>query len=823
VRFTRLWSVIIPFLSFTALAADPWADRVIAFNAGVGATPGYTNPAATLGSPERVTGESSGFSGSVTPFNTPFGTDEIVSIGSGGSLTLAFDEPVTNDPANPFGIDLLVFGNAFFFDAFFGPVANIIGDDGGAIEVSSDGMAWTLVTGTSADGLFPTLGYLDETNPFGGAAGLAPSDFTKPVDPNFNWVGSDLGQLITGYDGSGGGAGIDIGPLGFSSISFVRFSFAAGREANFEIDAVSDVSPIPSPGSSFALAMGSILTFRRARRGRWLAERVQPAMPKRIAGDLPSESTFFRGVLASGVLGVCTLGAAPAVAQPGWPMLAGNPGRTGASHSAIPTITAPTWIRASDEDGRLITFSAHACPVTDGDVVLAIGRVRPFGATVDSHRIFAFDVYSGLPRWHAVVQSPVSDSISTPLVDAQHSTAIHASGTVLAAFDLSNGATVWQRSFPRPIVNASPVATADRGPRDRVFITDYDGLGTLGSIYCINIDPCAAGNPYQPGEVVWSAPIGGSSGNSPAYLPAVDGGIGLVYVASVGDYPVVPGVVFAFDVESGAPVWQAENPSPDGFFGGVSVAPDVFGVPSVFAATYAFGGATDSARLVKFDAQSGEVLWSTSCNRTQAIPVVMPGGKILVSGGFHGYGTVPTLELFQDSGCTVDRVWHSALDTWTDLNGDGDIDPGEYLPVGGWIIQPLVSATGDGPAHALVGVLAPTGAFFAPANQLFTLNLARHPTDPSFIVGSHSGAGGSASLAGGLAFSIGVNGLHRFGFLPPLADVDLNGEVSIDDLSAWEQLLGRRDVDRNGLVTSADRAALIGAIRAADRAGWRAP
>ncbi len=267
-RFTRLWSVIIPFLSFTALAADPWADRVIAFNAGVGATPGYTNPAATLGSPERVTGESSGFSGSVTPFNTPFGTDEIVSIGSGGSLTLAFDEPVTNDPANPFGIDLLVFGNAFFFDAFFGPVANIIGDDGGAIEVSSDGMAWTLVTGTSADGLFPTLGYLDETNPFGGAAGLAPSDFTKPVDPNFNWVGSDLGQLITGYDGSGGGAGIDIGPLGFSSISFVRFSFAAGREANFEIDAVSDVSPIPSPGSSFALAMGSILTFRRARRGR---------------------------------------------------------------------------------------------------------------------------------------------------------------------------------------------------------------------------------------------------------------------------------------------------------------------------------------------------------------------------------------------------------------------------------------------------------------------------------------------------------------------------------------------------------------------------
>jgi len=252
-------------LSFPALAADPWADRVISFSAGTNGTPGYTNPAATLGSPERVTGEGFGFPGSVTPFNTPFGTDEIVSIGAGGSLTLAFDEPVTNDAANPFGIDLLVFGNAFFYDAFFAPVATLLSDDGGTIEVSADGMDWTLVPSQSADGLFPTLGFADELNPFGGAAGLVPTDFTKPVDPSFNWVGADLPQLIAGYAGSGGGSGIDIGAVGLSSVSFVRFSFGPGGAANFEIDAVADVSPIPGPGGVTALSVALLLASRRRR------------------------------------------------------------------------------------------------------------------------------------------------------------------------------------------------------------------------------------------------------------------------------------------------------------------------------------------------------------------------------------------------------------------------------------------------------------------------------------------------------------------------------------------------------------------------------
>jgi hypothetical protein len=247
-----------------AHGANPWADKVVSYTQGAGAASGYNKPGVALGSPERVTGEGFGFPGSVTPFSGPFGTDEIVSIGAGGSLVVEFDEAVTDDPLNPYGIDLLVFGNSFFFDPTFAPVASAIWEPAGMVEVSQDGIAWTLAPGVIADGVFPTLGYLDETNPFGGPAGSVASDFTRPVDPSFNWTGQGLGGLIAGYDGSGGGSGVDIGALGLPWIRYVRVSVAAGG-VKAEIDAFSDVAPIPTPGALALAMVGSVCGVRRRR------------------------------------------------------------------------------------------------------------------------------------------------------------------------------------------------------------------------------------------------------------------------------------------------------------------------------------------------------------------------------------------------------------------------------------------------------------------------------------------------------------------------------------------------------------------------------
>lgn len=225
---------------------DPYADQVISYNSGTNAATGFVDPLTALGIPERFTGEGI-FPSAVTVFNSPFGTDEIVSIGEGGSLTIQFNTPVTDDPDNLFGIDLLVFGNAMFTFGGSG-VGNPAGlfSEPGIIEVSVDGTTWFAVADALADDLFPTEGYRDLTDPFATTPGSVESNFTQPVDPALSladFSGLTYAQVLEIYNGSGGGAGVDIGALGLSEISFVRISNPEGSGITPEIDGFADVSP----------------------------------------------------------------------------------------------------------------------------------------------------------------------------------------------------------------------------------------------------------------------------------------------------------------------------------------------------------------------------------------------------------------------------------------------------------------------------------------------------------------------------------------------------------------------------------------------------
>src|SRR5262249_54731462 len=128
-------------------AAAPWADAIVDYSPGTTAQPGYTMPSVALGSPERVTGEIFGFPRHVSMFHPPFGDDEIVSIGEGGHLTIHMGQPVTNDPAHLYGVDLIVFGKAAFQDADYpngqqyNP-ARLFGSQPLNVEVSADGTSW---------------------------------------------------------------------------------------------------------------------------------------------------------------------------------------------------------------------------------------------------------------------------------------------------------------------------------------------------------------------------------------------------------------------------------------------------------------------------------------------------------------------------------------------------------------------------------------------------------------------------------------------------------------------------------------------------------
>jgi hypothetical protein len=243
----------LPILPAPAHAGDdPFADDVIAYDQGANPAPGYTDPNTALCSPQRFTGEGV-YPSVVSPFSPPFGIDEIVSVGAGGHLIVRFDAPVTDDPGNPYGIDLLIFGNTGFIDADWpnGIVGGALGDDGGVVEVSADGIDWHLASGVPADGMLPTSGYLD-AGPYDAAPGSAPTNFTRPVDPGVvvgDLVGLDHQDLIDLYDGAGGGTGIDLATVGLDAVSYVRITNPGDPATTpaVEIDALSDVSPDGGP------------------------------------------------------------------------------------------------------------------------------------------------------------------------------------------------------------------------------------------------------------------------------------------------------------------------------------------------------------------------------------------------------------------------------------------------------------------------------------------------------------------------------------------------------------------------------------------------
>ena len=93
-------------LSAVAGAGDSWfATRVLEYSPAPGQfvnSPQYWDPDRALGAPSG--------GGTVNPDNT----DVLTLGGFGGRLVLGFDRPILNDPVNPMGIDVIVFGNASY-------------------------------------------------------------------------------------------------------------------------------------------------------------------------------------------------------------------------------------------------------------------------------------------------------------------------------------------------------------------------------------------------------------------------------------------------------------------------------------------------------------------------------------------------------------------------------------------------------------------------------------------------------------------------------------------------------------------------------------
>ena len=252
------------FASITPkLVAANYASEIVRYLPGINSASGYDQSNAAIGEPSRVTpGE---FGGPVDPFSSPWQPSQIVSIGTGGSLTVRFQFPVLNTPGNPYGLDFLVFGSSAFLitngDFSGGGITDgsLFGNAAGPtrVSVSDDGVRFLTLDPNLAptvDGLFPTDG-----------AG----DFTRPVPPgltaeDFNGLG--LAGFRALYEGSGGGVGYDIDwarnpdgtPVSLDAIQFVRIEVLGDRA---EIDAI---SAVPEAGTRvlFLLGLATLLSGR---------------------------------------------------------------------------------------------------------------------------------------------------------------------------------------------------------------------------------------------------------------------------------------------------------------------------------------------------------------------------------------------------------------------------------------------------------------------------------------------------------------------------------------------------------------------------------
>ncbi len=242
---------------------DPndFAVEVVSYVEGVGvgndwiSGEPFNDPNSALGAPALETTGDGWFIPAdetvpVVPVSPPFRAFELVTIGNGGQLTLKFSHPVADDDNNPYGIDFIIFGDAYqIIGGGQGwtngnpeeiTVSEAFAADPGIVEVSQDGETWySFSSGPYADSFAPTAGrQWDDVND----VWTGYLDPTRPVDPDLNVEGKNLAAMIRAYDGSAGGTGFDIAQVGLEWIQYVRILDDPDSSGTTEIDAAADVS-----------------------------------------------------------------------------------------------------------------------------------------------------------------------------------------------------------------------------------------------------------------------------------------------------------------------------------------------------------------------------------------------------------------------------------------------------------------------------------------------------------------------------------------------------------------------------------------------------
>lgn len=230
------------------VAATNYAESVVSYNPGTGFAANFTNADSVLGEPSRV----APFGEAIDPFNPPYGTNQIASLGAGGSITVKFRKPIFDVPRKAFGSDFIIFGNSGFIvtNEFDLETFTYIGTP------ATDGSLFAHNTGTSRVSVSMNGRKFYALDPESALAvdTLFPTDsngrFDLPVDPTLtqeDFAGATLEEIRALYNGSAGGAAFNIRTARDERghrvhLPWVRYVRVEVIEGKAEIDAFSAVA-----------------------------------------------------------------------------------------------------------------------------------------------------------------------------------------------------------------------------------------------------------------------------------------------------------------------------------------------------------------------------------------------------------------------------------------------------------------------------------------------------------------------------------------------------------------------------------------------------
>ncbi|NQT18327.1 MAG: PQQ-binding-like beta-propeller repeat protein, partial [Planctomycetes bacterium] len=175
-----------------------------------------------------------------------------------------------------------------------------------------------------------------------------------------------------------------------------------------------------------------------------------------------------------------------------------------ADSGVAPPLVQPRWTALPDFE-----LTAASTPVVFDGSVYVYGLAYDWSASY----VAAYSVADGSPVWQTPIDVGVQDSWSSPGIDPASRSVLIGSGQKIFALDADTGESNWTTDLGTVIFNSS-VTIAD----GRAFISNSTAIATSssadqGKLFALNL---GATND-APGAILWSAPLGVTSGCTPAY------------------------------------------------------------------------------------------------------------------------------------------------------------------------------------------------------------------------------------------------------------------------------------------------------------------